>query len=938
MKKALLFMLLLFGFLLVACQPATIDDPDTNVDVESIQFNMDQTTLVPGEYTLVAVALPENSDQNIRFSIQGIVEGVGILGNKLTVGLTAEDGLVFTVIATSVYDPTIRQTKSFTISNEGSEAIVISTESELRAIRTVENGLNQSYVLANDIVLTEKWVPIGVAEQELDNGTIVPGEYFNGVFDGAGFSIKGISIDEEEPMFNAGFFAQIGATGIVKNVELEGSIVAQGWSGGVAGINGGTITNVISNIAVTVRGTSAGSMVSVNRGLISYSYGIGAVSSLTNPNTAGRSAGLVVANEGTMTEVYGDVEALQTPNYAAFGPSTNPKYMLSTVDMKLASTWVNFDTDVWFIANGTYPLLKHDGFIPPVIDTTPIVTIKNTDLELDLVDVESLLMDIEVINALGDEVLVYALKDEVAGVSIDQTGLVTFDKALVQASFSFTVKVLIEGTDVFAEKTFTAVYNPIIVDDVVYIDSEAELMSLLSGQTNPENLSKTFKLSNDIILTTDWTAIGLAPDEETSFAGVPFTGTFDGNGYAISGIKMLGSGYNKGFFAFIGESGIVQNTKFSGNVEANAWSGALAAVNSGLIKNVIVDMEVYVWANHGGALVEHNHGTIENVIVTGKAVSDNGPTAVGLVVTNSGTLTNVFANIDTVGTTNLTSLGAVVDDGSHIISGSMFVSASTYDAFDSTIWNVVEGVIPSLVNDTIVDHTVYISTAEQLVLLLSGQVDPANLDKSYKLTADITLVDGWVAIGLAPDEETSFAGVPFTGVFDGNGHTISGIKMLGGGWNKGFFAFIGETGVVKQTKFSGNVEANAWSGALAAVNSGLISDVIVDMEVYVWGSHGGALVEHNHGIIQNVIVTGKAVSDSGPTAVGLVVTNSGTLTNVFANIDTVGTTNFKSFGAVIDDGTYLISAVLFESGSTYAAFDTTIWNVLENGVPSLIVK
>jgi len=1037
MKKIITIMLLLLSLVLVACTPREEEQPNVP-DVESIQFQMASTTLSPGEHTLVAIALPAGSNQQIRFTIQGIVSGVSITGNKLNIGNAVEDGTKFTVVATSIYDPTIRQTLEFTVVNAGVEAVEIRTEAELRAINTAEGGLSGSYILMNHIALTSPWTPIGVADVELDSGQIVPGTPFSGIFDGNGYTISGISISSEEPLFNGGFFAQIGPTAIVRNTAFEGVVNATGWSGGIAGINEGLIENVVSNIAVTVAGTSAGSLVSVNRGLIQYSYGIGKVVSLTNPNTSGRSAGLVVANDGSMVEVYGDYQTLETPNYAAFVPTTNPNYMLPTVDMKSASTWSSFDTDVWYIADGTYPLLKHDGFEPPVIVLERAIAIRNTVFQVDVEETDTLQINAEVVNPEGGEVIVYALKAPVAGVSIDQTGLVSFDPELVASSFSFTVVVTIQGTDISAERAFTGVYNPEIVDDIVYISTAEQLLNLLAGQMNPENLSKTFILTNDIELETPWTAVGLAPNEDEGILGVPFTGVFDGQGYKISGIDMPGGGWTKAFFGYIGADAVVKNTHFEGYVEANAWSGAITAHNAGTIQDVVVEIVVYVYGANGGAIVVHNHGLLKNIVVLGRVASDNGPTAVGLVATNFGTMENVFANAATVGTANKVSFGQVLDDGTYIISAQAFTTAATYAAFDTDIWFVADGIAPMLKyegfvppvivpelgltidNDNdpldlevvsslqiattvlngegeevlvyalkeavagvsidqdglvtfdlelveaaftftvvvsiegtevavektfaavysteVIGDTVYISTAEQLLMYLSGQTDPEMLSKTYILENDIVLDAPWSAVGIAPNEDEGIAGVAFTGIFDGQGFMISGINMPGGGWTKAFFAFVGADAVVKNTHFEGYVEANAWSAGLVAHNAGLITDVVVDIEVYVYGTNGGVIAVHNHGTLQNIIVLGKAVSDSGPTAVGLVVTNFGQVVEVYANADTIGTTNFKAFGSVVDDGTYIISAEAFMTAATYAAFDTDVWFIEDGLVPMLMFE
>src|SRR5690554_2706262 len=1032
MKRTITILMLLLSVVLVACTPED-DGPIIAPDVESIEFRMDETTLTPGEHTLVAVALPEGSDQQMTFSIQGIVEGVSISGNKLTIGQAVADGTEFTVIAKSIYDPTVQTTIKLKVLNEGGDVVEISTEAELRAINTAEGGLSKSYVLTNDIELTTPWEPIGVADLELDNGDVVPGTPFTGVFDGQGFTISGIEISSEEPLFNAGFFAQIGPSAIVKNTAFEGSVVANGWSGGIAGINEGVLENVISNVTVHVFGDSAGSIVSVNRGLIRYAYGIGKVSNEEKLPTQGRSAGLVAANEGSMEEVYGDYQTLGTQNYIAFAPSTSPAFMLPTVDMKLASTWAAFDTNIWYVADGTYPLLKHEGFTPPVIELEVDITIRNTNTSLDLEVEDSLQIEAEVINPAGDEVILYALKESVSGVTIDAEGLVTFDLDAVAANFSFTVVASIDGTELSAEKTFNVVYNPPIVDDTVYIENETQLLNLLAGQTDPENLSKTFVLTNDIELTADWTAVGIAPNDDV--VGVPFTGVFDGQGHKISGINMPGGGWNKGFFGYIGADGVVKNTHLEGYVEANAWSGGLVAVNEGTVQDVVVEINLYVYGSNGGVLVEHNHGLLKNIIVLGEVVSDGGPEVVGLLATNTGTLENVFANIDLLKTDNLVALQAVKDDGTHIISDTDFKLSSTYAAFDTDIWYVADGTHPLLkhegftppvielevditikntntsldleiedslqieaevinpagdeiilyalkegvsgvtidteglvtfdldpvaanfsftvvasidgtelsaektfnvvYNPPIVDDTVYIENETQLLNLLAGQTDPENLSKTFVLTNDIELTADWTAVGIAPNEDEGVVGVPFTGVFDGQGYKISGINMPGGGWNKGFFGYIGSDGVIKNTHFEGYVEANAWSGGLVAVNEGTVQDVVVEIKLYVYGSNGGVLVEHNHGLLKNIIVLSEVVSDGGPEVVGLLATNTGTLENVFANIDLLKTDNLIALQAVKDDATHIISDSDFNLATTYAAFDAEIWDIPEEGIPTL---
>ena len=80
-----------------------------------------------------------------------------------------------------------------------------------------------------------------------------------------------------------------------------------------------------------------------------------------------------------------------------------------------------------------------------------------------------------------------------------------------------------------------------------------------------------------------------------------------------------------------------------------------------------------------------------------------------------------------------------------------------------------------------------IATAADLILL--GET-PTDYDKHFILTADIDLEPNlpgrkvFDKAVIAPDTDSvksGFQGTPFTGVFDGNGHTISRLTIKGGG-------------------------------------------------------------------------------------------------------------------------------------------------------------
>jgi hypothetical protein len=734
MKKTMLLGLALLSVLVTGCRKDSTSSSTssrTQVDVQGVVWLNSETILTPGELTLSAQCVPVDSDQEINFALQAQKAGVSLSGKILTIGLSAEDGYSFNVIASSAYDPTKKATKNFTVSNVITNYVEISSEADLIAINASDENLSKAYILTNDIVLTQPWVPIGTPDVVDDNDNIVTnGKHFTGIFDGKGYKISGIDLDDT--LFNAGFISQIGSSGVVKNLELEGNIYVSGWSGGVAGINAGTISNVISNVSVAVRGTSAGSIVGVNRGLIENSYGIGKVSSETNaPNTA-KAGGLVAANESTLSEVYGDIDTLQTTSYVAFGPTTNPNYMLHTSQMKLAQTWSAFSTDVWYIANGTYPLLKHVGFVPPEVSQDPIINI-TLENSYDLV-VAGNTIDVtySIVNGTGSEVVAISLVTPVTGVSVNDTHLV-FDLDVIASAFVVNVKALITGTEIFATKEISISYNPVIVDDTVHITSGTQLHNLLSGQTNPANLAKDFVLDNDVTLEGAWVPTGIATNEDDSVVGVGFAGTFDGQGYTISGISVgEGSGYNIALFAEIALTGVIENVRLVGSVSGSGWLGGIAAVNKGTIRNVVSEINVYAGSKVGG-LVEHNHGKVENVIVLGWARAD---ADAGLFVTNDGVVTNVYADATKFEAVNFTLLPPSVDDGSHIKSTGWLQTASNFPTFNTDIWYIVDGLYPTLKYAGFVPPEVVINPTIEVTLNSSYDLEETGttLAVSYLIT------------------------------------------------------------------------------------------------------------------------------------------------------------------------------------------------------------
>jgi hypothetical protein len=228
------------------------------------------------------------------------------------------------------------------------------------------------------------------------------------------------------------------------------------------------------------------------------------------------------------------------------------------------------------------------------------------------------------------------------------------------------------------------------------------------------------------------------------------------------------------------------------------------------------------------------------------------------------------------------------------------------------------------------DKPYLISTAEQLAMI--GTVQGREWDKHFTLTADIDLDPGlpggkvfdqaviapattaWGGAGI------QVVGISFTGVFDGKGHTISHLTIIGQD-NLGLFGYVasgaeirdlgvvdvnitgsgyfigglvgangtwdGGGGSVTGCYTGGAVRGTSWVGGLAGLNSGYVtqchSTAVVTGTRYI-----GGLLGHNeeYGIVAQSYSSGTAISTAGTevydTIGGLVGDNRGSVTQCYS--------------------------------------------------------
>jgi len=198
---------------------------------------------------------------------------------------------------------------------------------------------------------------------------------------------------------------------------------------------------------------------------------------------------------------------------------------------------------------------------------------------------------------------------------------------------------------------------------------------------------------------------------------------------------------------------------------------------------------------------------------------------VGVIITGS------FWDIQTSGQT--TSEGGTGKTTAEMQTASTFLDAG-WDFVDETengpndVWKIVEGQTYPLLSwqkyggGTGEPNDPYlIYTAEHLNAL---GAEPNDYDKHFKLMADIDL-SGYVydRAVIAPDvndAEEWFQGTPFTGIFDGNDHTVSHLTIVGESW-LGLFGQLDGLGMISHLGLE-TVDINGTGsnvGSLAGRNS-----------------------------------------------------------------------------------------------------------------------
>jgi filamentous hemagglutinin family protein len=391
------------------------------------------------------------------------------------------------------------------------------------------------------------------------------------------------------------------------------------------------------------------------------------------------------------------------------------------------------------------------------------------------------------------------------------------------------------------------------------------------------------------------------------------TGDIVSGSYATGAVTATGS--NVG--GLVGMNGTaVQNSYATGAVIGTSATGGLVGANYGLVQNSYALGSVTGTTNVGGLVGANQDATIETTYATGAVTGTSN--VGGLVGSNTtwGSVTSSYWDKDTTGQSH--SAGSSDSFG---LTTAQARNAASYAGWDfSTVWYQTADMRPILRSEaaSAVNGVISVTNLHQLALMAT------NLSAIYVLAGDIDAsatsgtnaagiwgTGGWMPVGSAS--------AAFTGTFDGDGHTISGLTIARSGDYAGLFGYADTSAVFRDVTLAGGSvsTSGSYAGGLVGYSKGTITNVVSGMSVTGSSEVGGLVGRLAGGSISDSQASGTVHSE-GDYSGGLVgVASSGTtVTNSHASGNVSGGYNVGGLIGTLDGGSVIGS---FATGTVQAA-------------------
>ena len=781
----------------------------------------------------------------------------------------------------------------------------IFNETDLSKIGSVY-GLNDHYVLMNNIILSNEFNPIGYSEADA--------KYvgFSGSFDGGFKTISNLNL-VDGTYSNAGVFSSINTGAVVSNLTISNANVSGNYenAGALAGVVDGSIDRVaVINATITnkANNSNTGALAGVVNGSVKLVY---ADNSTINIGTD------AVVTDAVAGGLIGKIN--KTTVQAAYVNNSKINVFAGSTG-KFGGFAGNFviETDAGSIqqsyANVTSEDSNFGSFLGGIEKTANFTATSNDAIKF----------------LIGNAVVTNG-KDVVK--NYDNTYFVNFKD---ESKTKYMINdYLTAGEMVIAASQNQIIYYAISSNEITYWDNEyiwqtsnTELPILRFGKINPElpngeyfrkdltnnEINETttkfedvfntdvsnmkYTLSSDVTLNS-WNPVALK------------NVTFDGNNHTIYVNLNNANGENLGLFSVLDNCTIKNLNIVVTNVGANATNvGALAgiakssdAISKSSIENVNVTYNAIsniTATNFGGVVAVAEKTDIINSNVLAMNANANVANLAGVVaeLKLDATINNVSVNATLSGTTNVAGVVAINNGTISNVNNSVVVIAHSANIADAKIAG-----ISAINNGNILNANVETSIAVNNATnsLYVGGITATNSGsiENVKVTGS--------GITVADINATVYVG----GVSAENNGTISNVQNE--------LTSIGSINIGKNVKTAG----------IVTKNSGTIEKVVVKSNV-LGNFAAGAIVEMNNAsakvdqvVISNTIKGEKYVA-------GIIVDfRAGNITNIQATSTIEGTTNSSRsslIALIFPYGANLKNATISSSIGGYGTFYRETWS------------
>ncbi len=451
---------------------------------------------------------------------------------------------------------------------------------------------------------------------------------------------------------------------------------------------------------------------------------------------------------------------------------------------------------------------------------------------------------------------------------------------------------------------------------VIYTEYQLKMM-----ESMPD---KAYKLGADVAVCGEWEPIPI------------FSGSFDGNGFKITGMTVNRNAENAGLFAVLEKGAEIKNLSIEGKVNSKGTSGVISGVNYGEITNCCVWGNLSANNNSLGGICGQNYGNISDClsavsdiscgayaggicgqnygnicecisaaneisadmyasgiagINSGGKITDcvcacggvfnNMTTGGGRITTNrrKGITENNYCYEDMLSNSEYEELGIMTSSGEdiaweEIVSGKL---ASECE-WNSAAWRKSDNGYRIICPAGCKAPDIEKGSCAYMPAPVSSAAELMNINKNesghYLITRDITLNAPWKAICTRDG---------FSGSLDGGGHIISGLKLQG---ETAMFSNITGGTLRNLNIINAAVSSGAVSSVLTACNYGKITGCTVRGQASLKkNTVFGGIAAENFGEVTDCSVYIEIDDASSQSTVGGICgDNSGIADNCYASL------------------------------------------------------